>query len=65
MEENFAKRAAQHGSHVGLSDEEGLSASSQDHLSHILKHREASPNLIMDQFDVEHRDQLRHMMMLE
>lgn len=28
MEENFAKRTAQHGSHVGLSEEDALSASS-------------------------------------
>lgn len=52
MEDNFAKRAAQ--SRVGLSDEDGLSGSSQDGLSHMMK-REASPNPIIDHFDLDHR----------
>lgn len=33
MEENFAKRTGPYGSHTGLSEEEGLDDSSQDHLS--------------------------------
>lgn len=66
MEENFAKRTAQHGSHVGLSDEDGLSGSSQEQLSHMLKHRDASPDLMMDQYDLDHSDpQVKRLLHLE
>jgi hypothetical protein len=66
MEETFAKRTAQYGSHVGLSDEDALSGSSQDGLSHMMKHGATSSHPIVDPYDLDPRDpQVQQLMLLE
>jgi hypothetical protein len=53
LEENFAKRLALQTSHGRLHDEDGLSGSSQDDLSQMMRGRDASPNLPPEQSEID------------
>lgn len=53
LEENFAKRLALQTSHGRLNDEDGLSGSSQDDLSQMMRGRDTSPHLPPEQSEID------------